>query len=156
MAKVLKANLKDGDFAARVGGDEFSLFLGSVETETQAVQVSRRIQTQLAEPVLYGDCPCRFGASIGIAYTSDISAMGDDIQHFADAATYSAKEAGRNRCNVFTPQLHQQIISDRRLAHELQTALERSEFTAVFQPQVAASDHRLVGVETLLRGHSLG
>lgn len=151
VAEMLRATLRPGDLAARVGGDEFSILMGPGATEADARSLVERLQSRLAEPLLYADRQCRFGASFGIARVSDFAAVGADLNLFADAALYRAKDAGRNRMEFFTPGLHRQILRDRQLAIEVQEGLDREEFVPFFQPQVAAEDHRLVGAEVLLR-----
>jgi len=151
VAEVLRDCLRAGDFAARIGGDEFSILLAPGARREDAAEIVERIQARVAEPMLYEGRQCRFGASFGMAETSDLAAMGVEIQAFADAALYRAKSAGRNRMSIFTPELHQNILLDRRLAVEIQEGLERGEFVPFFQAQVGAQTGLLTGVETLLR-----
>ncbi|WP_444463408.1 EAL domain-containing protein [Rhodobacter capsulatus] len=148
---VLRLELRAGDFAARIGGDEFSVILAPGQSGRHAREVVERMQARLTETLLFEGRQCRFGASFGIAETEDIAAMGTEIQLFADAALYRAKQGGRNRMEFFTPELHQNILFDRKLAVEIQEGLERGEFVPFFQSQVGAVDGRLTGVETLLR-----
>ncbi|WP_108261185.1 PAS domain-containing protein [Mangrovicoccus ximenensis] len=151
VAEVLRNSLRGEDFAARIGGDEFSIILAPGMTEENAREIVERIQTRLAEPLVYDGRLCRFGASFGIAHTEDLTEMGPELQLFADAALYKAKDGGRNRMEFFTTDLHQGILNDRRLASEIHAGMERDEFVPYFQPQVSARDGSLVGVETLLR-----
>ncbi|PYF07709.1 PAS domain S-box-containing protein/diguanylate cyclase (GGDEF)-like protein [Rhodobacter viridis] len=151
VADVLRAELRGGDFAARIGGDEFSIILSPGQSGSHAREVVERMQARLSEPLMFEGRQCRFGASFGIAETEDIAGMGTEIQLFADAALYRAKEGGRSRMEFFTPELRQNILFDRKLAGEIQEGLERDEFIPFFQSQVASSDGRLTGVETLLR-----
>lgn len=151
VAGILRESLRSGDLAARVGGDEFSLLMAPGATQAEAEALVSTIQARLSEPLLYDGRPCRFGASFGVACVPDFLAAGTDLNLFADAALYRAKEAGRNRLELFTPSLHRQILRDRQLAIEIQEGLDREEFMPFFHPQVAADDHRLVGAETLLR-----
>ncbi|WP_223633298.1 PAS domain-containing protein [Rhodobacter sp. TJ_12] len=151
VSDVLRDTLRMADFAARIGGDEFSILLAAGSTRETAQEIVERIQAHLAEPLLYEGRQCRFGASFGIAMAEDIAQMGTEIQLFADAALYRAKEGGRNRLEFFTPELHLNLQQDRQTAAELQEGLERSEFVPFFQAQVDAHDGTLTGVETLLR-----
>ncbi|ARE41355.1 diguanylate cyclase/phosphodiesterase (GGDEF & EAL domains) with PAS/PAC sensor(s) [Rhodovulum sp. P5] len=151
VADVLRSCLRAGDFGARIGGDEFSILLTPGNSETDAGKLVERIRIKLAEPLIHEGRQCRFGASFGIAWTEDISTMSDDIQLFADAALYRAKAGGRNRLELFTPELHRQILHDRRMAVEIHEALDNDQFVPFFQPQISAADGSLVGIETLLR-----
>ncbi|PTV94634.1 PAS domain S-box-containing protein/diguanylate cyclase (GGDEF)-like protein [Rhodobacter aestuarii] len=151
VAEVLRKTLRASDFAARIGGDEFSILLAPGSGRHDAEEIVERMQSALAEPLMYEGRQCRFGASFGIAVADNIAQMGTEIQLFADAALYRAKEGGRNRLEFFTPELHQNLQADRRIAAELQEGLDRSEFVPFFQAQVSAKDGSLTGVETLLR-----
>ncbi len=151
VADVLRACLRQGDFAARIGGDEFSVILARGFGREDAGTLIRQIQAKLVEPLMFAGRQCRFGASFGIAEAENLASTGPEIQFFADAALYRAKETGRNRMEFFTPELHQNLRRDRELAAEIQEGLDRNEFEPFFQAQVSARDHRLTGVETLLR-----
>lgn len=151
VAEVLRQMLRAVDFVARIGGDEFSILLGPDMNQDNARELIERVQGALSRPLTYEGRLCRFGASFGIAHTGDITELGAELQLFADAALYRAKEGGRNRMEFFTAELHRNILNDRRIAVELHEALERDEFEPFFQPQIAAEDGRLVGAETLLR-----
>ncbi|ARE39914.1 diguanylate cyclase/phosphodiesterase (GGDEF & EAL domains) with PAS/PAC sensor(s) [Rhodovulum sp. P5] len=151
VGEVLRRCIRRVDFAARIGGDEFSIILGAGHSVSDAQETVKRIKDRLAEPLLYKGRPCRFGASFGIAHAEDMTEVGGELQLFADAALYRAKDGGRNRVELFTAELHRDILHDRRLAAELQDALENDEFVPFFQPQIRADDGALFGVEALLR-----
>ena len=151
VADVLRSCLEKKDFAARIGGDEFSILPDPGRSLDDVCAQVERIRTMLAEPFFFEGRQCRFGASFGIARTENMEADTADLPVFADAALYRAKKDGRNRLELFTPELKQSILTERELAVELHQALERDEFEPWFQPQFSADDSRLVGVETLLR-----
>ncbi len=151
VSEVLRDSIRSSDFAARIGGDEYSILLSQGTTRDDASALVARIQEKLAEPLAYHGRQCRFGASFGIAHVDDLAEAGADIQMFADAALYQAKERGRNCLKFFTPALHQSLIEERRLSVEIHEAIDGDQFVPFFQPQVSARDGRLVGVEVLLR-----
>jgi len=151
VADVLRESIRVGDLAARIGGDEFTIILGPSATALHAQEIVERIQTRLEKPLLYDGRQCRFGASFGVAHVDDITEIGNELQLFADAALYRAKEAGRNRVEFFTTDLHQNILNDRRIAGEIHEGLDNGEFVPFFQPQISSADGSLVGAEALLR-----
>ena len=151
VATVLQDNLRPGDFAARIGGDEFTVLLAPGSSVEEASDFVSRVQAGLQEPLLFQGRPCRFGASFGIALVDDLTEIGADIQPFADTALYRAKAEGRNRAVFFTPALHTTLLEERQLSMEIQEAIDADQFEPFFQPQVSANDGRLVGVEALLR-----
>ena len=141
------------DGVYRIGGDEFSILLGPSGDEVAAEKVVAEVQRALKEPFFFDGQVCRFGASFGIAVQDGKRITDSDLNTFADAALYRAKELGRNRVEVFTDALHHYIIENRHIAGELEAALEAGEFVPFFQPQVSAKTWELVGLETLARWH---
>ena len=98
LAQRLQALVRQGDVAARVGGDEFVLLLDGVETMRSADQVAERALACLTEPVLIGPHTLTVGASIGIAGGPDAPADAATLLKHADTAMYRAKAEGRGRC----------------------------------------------------------
>ncbi|MFZ7092627.1 PAS domain-containing protein [Primorskyibacter sp. 2E233] len=151
IGEILVTETRDDDLAARIGGDEFSILLAPGTTTDKAKKIVARIQDGLSKPMAFNGRQCQIEASFGIAYVDDLRAAGSDILPFADAALYRAKEKGRNRLELFTPELKAEILNDRQLAGELQDALNNDEFIPYFQPQICANTGQLSGIETLLR-----
>lgn len=153
VADVLRSSIRVNDFAARIGGDEFSIILAPHTTRQCAQDIVAHIQGVLAKPFYHNGRPCRFGASFGVARVDNMTEDGCDLQLFADAALYKAKRTGRNRMQFFTPELHNDFLNDRRIASDIHDALERDEFLPYFQPQICAKTGLVFGVEALLRWH---
>ena len=99
LAQVLQGFVREGDWVARWGGDEFLLGLWGADAEAAAT-VARRILAQLAaEPVVVGECDVVLGASVGVgqAHADD-----DATRLFSrvDAALFQAKRGGRGRVSL--------------------------------------------------------
>ncbi|HCP04015.1 MAG TPA: GGDEF-domain containing protein, partial [Pseudomonas sp.] len=71
----------------------------------------------------------------------------------AEQTMMLAKARSRNRYQFYIASLDSEMRVRRELDKELRGALERNEFHLVYQPQIAYDDHRVVGVEALLRWH---
>jgi len=97
VAEVLKANVRDGDFIARVGGDEFVVLCWFNGDEADLSVMADRIVRHLRAPVAYGDEVMQVGASVGIACEASDAVDPQRLQRDADAALYRAKNSGRNR-----------------------------------------------------------
>lgn len=90
MAEKLRLCIRGGDIAARVGGDEFLIFL---EYKLDVETVIQRIFDSLIGQ--YEDF--RISVSMGIAKTQEIGTEYEELFHAADQALYTVKRSGRGR-----------------------------------------------------------
>lgn len=145
------AVLREGDIAGRIGGDEFTVLLPSLEMREDAVALADRILAAMAAPFAINGYELMVGASIGIAaYPLD----GGDARALianADAAMYAAKTEERNTWRFYVPMMQADASRRMTLANELRQALLNDEFKIVYQPSVELCTGRIVGVEALLR-----
>lgn len=100
-AEMLRDAIRDGDLAARLGGEEFVVLLPGA-TLKSALLVAERIRKKFAERRFFSDDQL-FGSSvsIGISKVGDQKVLNDLIVQ-ADAALYVAKRSGRNRVILFS------------------------------------------------------
>ncbi len=155
-AKVLKSNLRESDFVARVGGDEFVVLCRADRVDPavwneQLAKLANRIIEEMHQPVPYEGHECRIGVSIGIASDLDMPADPRRLLVNADLALYRAKSRGRNRYQFFNEALQAEIVTTKRIADDILSGLERNEFIAYYQPQFDATTHAVIGVEALAR-----
>ncbi|MGX7874063.1 bifunctional diguanylate cyclase/phosphodiesterase [Mesorhizobium sp. ORM6] len=150
-AKVLTSTVRPGDFAARVGGDEFVILCSRDISIDQLSQLADRIIQKLRQPFPYKDHQCRIGVSIGIAAGADGPVDGPGLMINADIALYRAKSRGRNRYEFSTKDLQSEIVRTKRIADEILAGLERNEFVPHYQLQFDAKTLEVAGVEALAR-----
>ncbi|MCV9960532.1 EAL domain-containing protein [Pararhizobium sp. BT-229] len=150
-AQILSSIVGDSNFVARIGGDEFLVLCDARYSQDEVVILTDQIIDALRQPVPYDGHLCRFGASVGIAWTLDGTADAKQSLMNADIALYRAKGLGRNRYEFFTKQLQTQIHHAKRTADEIVKGLEDGEFVAFYQPQFDARTLDIAGVETLAR-----
>ncbi len=99
IAGVLKENLRDADFTARYGGDEFIALLSETSPET-ALVVAEKVRTAIVESKFnHNGAPVAIALSCGIASIQQEDTL-DAMFQRADAALYKAKRSGKNRCVI--------------------------------------------------------
>lgn len=152
VAKRLVSSVRETDSVARIGGDEFTVILESGSRLEDAGHVATKILRALEGPYVVGNRELRVTASIGIAmYPVD----GDSAQALlrdADIAMYSAKAAGSNTYQYFTPQLRESASERLRLIDGLRRAVASGEgLRLVYQPWVNIETGIVGGVEALVR-----
>jgi len=97
VANVLRLNIREGDFIARIGGDEFVILCWFRGDADDLGKMAERIIESLRNEVPYGGKFMNVGASIGIAFDTELNENAARLLQAADAAAYRAKDAGRNR-----------------------------------------------------------
>lgn len=100
VAEILKENIRNTDFAARIGGEEFVILLPKI-MESKALLTAERIRRAIEDQTFYDGSNNPFKVTISIGLARGI--VGEDITKVfqsADEAVYKAKQDGRNRVKV--------------------------------------------------------
>jgi diguanylate cyclase (GGDEF)-like protein len=96
-ARIIRDQIRTGDIAARVGGEEFAIWLPGARLET-GYRIAERIRIRLnTTPWDWQGKAAGLSASFGVAACPDTSREVGDLIPQADAALYVAKNSGRNR-----------------------------------------------------------
>ncbi|ARE39503.1 diguanylate cyclase/phosphodiesterase (GGDEF & EAL domains) with PAS/PAC sensor(s) [Rhodovulum sp. P5] len=147
----LQAMLGPNSFAARIGGDEFTVALILRKDGTFVDVFAHRLLTSIGRPVTFGAAECRFGVSIGYALQREPPFDLSELMVQADIALYRVKAEGRNGVQAFTPELAAQTRRRKVLSDEFNIALEHGQFKCFYQPQICAETGSVVGAEALVR-----
>jgi diguanylate cyclase (GGDEF)-like protein len=141
----------DKPLIGRLAGDEFTMFFPRLDDPREASRIGRGVLFALTEPFDIAGAEIEIGASIGIALRPDHGTTLHDLMRAADAAMYHAKATGRGRAENFSEELAAELADRAQLEVDLRTAIDRDQFTLVYQPQVSLKDGRIVAAEALLR-----
>ncbi len=151
VADRLKHALRKYDLISRFGGDEFVIALSYLENEKLVVSLVEKLKSAFKHPFeLKGQSSyitCSMGVSLYPA-SGDSSSL---LLKNADMAMYKAKDKGRNQFHFFNEDINHKINQQIELSDELKFALERNEFSLLFQPQIDLSSGEIVACEALLR-----
>ena len=105
LARIIQNSAREGDLAARIGGEEYAILLPGTLPE-QALSVANRIQTGIEKhKFVLGENQVSVTASIGICTLSQALCCfdGKNIVNYADQALYYSKHNGRNSVSVYDP-----------------------------------------------------
>jgi diguanylate cyclase (GGDEF)-like protein/PAS domain S-box-containing protein len=97
VARTIEENVRESDFVARLGGEEFAVLLPSTQLQ-EALVSAERIRAGIdASQSTHRGQSMHVTVSIGVMqYQPEMSDL-DDVLRDADAAMYHAKGRGRNR-----------------------------------------------------------
>ena len=167
VADRLRTALRTGDMVvrgagqismARFGGDEFVVLVHGLRAPKDAHSIAQRILDALGEPFMLGGRTTFMTASIGIATWGSSYRTPYDLLRDADTAMYRAKQAGKNRFEVFEEADRTQAVHRLNFENELRRAVGEREFSLAWQPIVDLATGEVDSVEVLLRwpGFHLG
>lgn len=105
VAVKMKKVLREQDTIARIGGDEFVALFNVSKDLNHALHLVKRLLHVIAKTVLTDGLSLKISASIGLTFfpqTEDIQA--EQLISQADQAMYQAKQAGKNRYQIYAPE----------------------------------------------------
>jgi diguanylate cyclase (GGDEF)-like protein len=151
VAARLTSTLRDADTIGRMGGDEFVVLIDGGELSVAPYLVAERLLDVMRQPFELDDArtPLTVNTSIGIAVGHRDTA--GELLRDADVALYEAKARGKNRYQIFHPEMQTTISQRVELEFDLRSALTDEQFFLVYQPIYNLADLTVVGVEALLR-----
>jgi diguanylate cyclase (GGDEF)-like protein len=101
LADALRQSMREVDVVGRLGGEEFAILMPDTSAEA-ATQAAERIRRAIEALVLDIDGQrLAFTASFGVAVFGRADDTIHDLFTRADRALYRAKQAGRNRVELF-------------------------------------------------------
>jgi diguanylate cyclase (GGDEF)-like protein len=155
VAARLDAAANEHESVARLGGDSFGILVTNCNSRSEAEVCARRFLRLFEYGFGTGDREnlerVSLGASIGIAVAPQDADGFELLLARADAACYTAKDAGRGRWAFFDIAVEEAYAATRDLKNDLSAALKRDEFTLYFQPHVDLKTRRIGGAEALIR-----
>jgi diguanylate cyclase (GGDEF)-like protein len=159
VARRIRATIRPGDAAGRIGGDEFGVLLRGLDTAEAALAIADRLHAALADGFVLNGKAVPLRTSIGVAVAPDHGADPALLMARADAALFAAKEAGRGTTRLTDAQapvpaaLPTPALGRGDIEAMLRAALlppGREPFALHFQPFFSA-ERSLLGFEALVR-----
>jgi diguanylate cyclase (GGDEF)-like protein len=147
----LQTQLRPSDVLSRLGGDEFAVLIEGYTSHDEVCVITERLQRSLRDPIRLSGRELYASASIGVVMGGPHYETVDDLLRDADIAMYRAKAAGRGGYQIFDPHMHATAVERLMLETELRHAVERHDFTLVYQPIVELPSSEICGLEAFVR-----
>ncbi len=156
-AHRIKAQVRDADTVCRLGGDEFTVILETIQKSSDAGMVAKKIIDALRQPFVIHEQELYIGCSVGIALYPYDGATVQELVKNADSAMYDAKEQGRGQYRFATGAAG--ISSRQRIEVEasIRKAMDENRLFLCYQPLVSAGSAEagksrgIIGAEALIR-----
>ncbi|KIH82155.1 putative bifunctional diguanylate cyclase/phosphodiesterase [Pseudomonas batumici] len=136
---------------ARLGGDQFALVQADIEQPYEAAELAQSVLDDLEAAFALDHQEIRLRATIGITLFPEDGDSTEKLLQKAEQTMTLAKTRSRNRYQFYIASVDSEMRRRRELEKDLREALNRNQFYLVYQPQISYRDHRVVGVEALIR-----
>ena len=151
VAERLSKNSRASDSVARIGGDEFVIFVSDKKSIDDVLMVAEKVCSIFTKPFKISGHEFFMSTSVGI---SVFPADGEDVTTLmkkADTAMYQAKADGGGCFHLYSPAMNEKATERLKLEGKLKKALDKNEFFLHYQPQIDTKSGRMIGAEALLR-----
>lgn len=135
VALAILSCLDEGQVLARLGGDEF-IVMATDTSQGSLEAMASRILTRLKQPFRIGLIEIYTGCSLGIALAPQHGNDRESVIRNADTAMYTAKENGRGKFCVFSPEMNQRVFEYLWLDTNLRKALDNDQLLIHYQPKM--------------------
>jgi len=153
ISSLIAERLRESDFFARIGGDEFALLLPNTDQQT-ALSLSDSIcklldnyQCKIDQQTFKVNC------SIGISEIDGLEDSADEYMKQADIALYAAKKQGRNMAHIYDQDdAHSKDLkASLEWVRKLHQAVADDSLELYFQPVVEIASREVAYYEALVR-----
>ena len=156
LSQRMAKRVHEPETLARLGGDEFILSMPDIsesieEARARAEYVASRFLETIGLPVTLGNQDFSVNATIGIALypVGDVSV--ELLLSQADTALNEAKRSAIGNCQVFEPQMAEEVNRLLQLESDIRASFQEHEFVFYLQPLIDLHTRSLVGAEALIR-----
>jgi diguanylate cyclase (GGDEF)-like protein len=151
VAQRVRANTRESDTVARIGGDEFNILLINITNTDNVSLIAEKVIGSFEQPFTISGQEIQSSCSIGISiYPGDGESAGCLLKN-ADIALYHAKEQGRNNYKFYNHSLNRRIVKKMTLENSLRRTLEKNELVLHYQPRLDIMKNKLICAEALVR-----
>ena len=134
---------------ARFASNEFAALLDAADMNAE--EVARQLLHLLSRPLFVANQLINVTASIGLVRNVEPDGHAQQLMQQAGLALHKAKTSGKNRWQMFTPELDAEAHRRQFIEQNLRHAIERNELLLYYQPKLCLKTDRLTGLEALLR-----
>jgi diguanylate cyclase (GGDEF)-like protein/PAS domain S-box-containing protein len=147
----LKKCIRECDTLGRIGGDEFTLLLPDIKSNTDSELVAKKIIATLKDPFCINGHEFYVSTSIGIAHFPDDGQTMESLIKHADIAMYHVKGNGKDGYKFFASHMNERYSRHMSMENDMRRALQGNQFQIYYQPQVNIETNEIFAMEALIR-----
>lgn len=150
----IKNVIKESDFIARIGGDEFAIILTNINKQKDCEKIVQRILNCLQKP--FTTCKSEsfnVSVSIGAANFPLDAQSAVELMKFVDLTAYNGKQSSKNSLQFYSQTIKDASHQLIEIEQDLRAAIKNDEFELFLQPIINLKQNRIVKAEALIRWH---
>ncbi len=151
LAQRISRVIREADFAARLGSDEFAILIKNAQNSNELNLLMGRIMYDLSKPFLLNQQEMYISYSSGIAVFPNDTRDPESLLNYANIARSTAKNQGGNQFVFYHPEMNIKAQGLLSMENDLRRALTNQQIEIFYQPQVHASTLKPTGAEALIR-----
>lgn len=157
IARRLEHSVRETDTVSRIGGDEFTVLLGDIDSTHGVRHIADKILQNLCKPVMLKNQEVINTVSIGITMAPSDGDDSNTLMRNADMAMYQAKAMGRNNYQFFSEEMNKEMMGYLEIEKDLRTSIDcDDEFIIFYQPKIDLRSYQFIGCEALIRWQPKG
>ena len=151
-SKRIKSVIKESDFIARVGGDEFAIILSNINNQSACEIAIQRIFDNSNKPFNTSTLEnYNISISIGAANFPDDAQSVEELMKFVDLSTYNGKKNKKNSLQFYSTSMKDASHHIIEVEQELRQAIKNEEFELFLQPIIDLKSKKINKAEALIR-----
>ncbi len=148
----IKNTIKESDFIARVGGDEFAIILSNVADQSSCEQAILRIFDTINKTFKTNKSESfHVSVSIGAASFPNDARSVEELMKFVDLSAYNGKKNKRNSLQFYSQSIKDASHQIIKIEQELRHAIRNEEFELYLQPIIDLKTRTITKAEALIR-----
>jgi diguanylate cyclase (GGDEF)-like protein len=151
VSACLRAQLRETDSIARIGGDEFAVVATNLKSAGAAMEIAEKIVRGVDAIEELNEIRIEVSVSVGISVFPLDNSSADVLVSHADMAMYKSKASKKGSINFFDARMDAAVKARHALKRSMPDDITNGKFYLVFQPIVDAFTRKIVGAEGLAR-----
>ncbi|ROV57996.1 EAL domain-containing protein [Vibrio ponticus] len=149
IAERLKSTFGTEALVARIGGDEFAVYLPELTQQDQIPLTTGRIQQVFAAPFSMGQESIIIQVSLGIVTNIEDNSMTTWLRNGSIALSNAKQE--KASISHYKPEMADISRNKTRMLAKIKQAIELEEFVPYYQPIIDIQSGKVIGTEALAR-----
>jgi len=151
VANRLRRVLREGDIVGRFFADEFGIILTGIKRKRDLTVVLDKIRSVFNESFRVDSHNFYLNANYGVSLFPNDGTEAEELLRRAELALNASKNIGEGAVYFYSKEIELETVEEAVLRSSLREAIKRGEFVLYYQPVLRLSDHKVVGVEALVR-----